>query len=167
MNGTSQNSPRTGKGARAEVQADGPDTSKDSAAHAAEAAILGCMILSSAARTGAVDLLDPDDFDREAHRTLFDVLDKMHTAEEHVDPVTTNDRLATSGLLDEVGGGAAVWHLVDPLACPSPAAWKVYAEIVAREGRRRRGIRVLRRAIERLEAGEDPATVAAEMAVAV
>lgn len=162
-----KNSPRSATNApRAKVQADGPDDTQNTASMAAEAALLGCMILSTEARHGAIGMLTADDFEREAHRTMFLALDTMHAFGEAVDQITVNDKLAGLGKLDEVGGLAAVFELTDPTACPSPAAWPTYATIVAREGRRRRGIRVLRRAIARLEAGEDPAVVAAELEVA-
>ena len=165
MSDPKRNRPGRGGGSKVTGQADQPEST--SPAHVAEAATLGCALMSTDARAGIIDLLDLDDFDREAHRTLFGVLVKMHAAGEHVDPITVNDRLHTCGLLDEVGGGAAVWELADPLVSPSPAAWRNYAEIVVREGRRRRGIRVLQRGIDRLEAGDDPAVVAADMAVVV
>ena len=130
-----------------------------------EAAALGAAILSADARAGIVGALTPDAFLREAHRAVFEAVAAMHAAGEHVDQITVNDQLASTGKLDEVGGLVAVFELTDPLACPSPAAWPTYATIVAREARRRRGIRTLQRAIERLEAGEDPAIVSAELAV--
>lgn len=134
--------------------------------HAAEVAVLGAMVLSYEARAGALEMLADDDFDRHAHRTLFQVIAAMHNGEIPIDGVTINDELARIGKLDEIGGLAAVWLLTALEGCPTPAAWPTYSTIVVREARRRRGIALLRRAIERLEAGEDPARVAADMAVA-
>jgi replicative DNA helicase len=133
---------------------------------AAEAALIGAMLLRPDARDGALGMVTAGDFDREAHRTVFETVVAMHAAGEHVDNVSVNDRLATTGQLEVVGTLAAVWALTSLEGCPTPAAWPVYATIVAREGRRRRGIRLLQRAIDRLEAGEDPALVSAELAVA-
>lgn len=133
---------------------------------AAEAALLGAMLLSAEARAGAPGIVTADDFEREAHRTLFATITKMMEADEPVDPVTLNHRLVADGRLAEVGGALAVHHLSSLESCPVPASWPTYSTIVAREGRRRRGIRMLRRGIERLEAGEDPQVVATEIGVA-
>jgi replicative DNA helicase len=144
------------------------DSPHDTTTHieAAEAAVLGAMLLSTEARIGAIDMLATDDFERGAHRTLFDVLAAMHAANIHIDNITVNDELGRLGKLEEIGSLASVWELTSIEGCPVPAAWATYGVIVAREARRRCGIRVLQRALERLMAGEDPAIVAAEMAVA-
>ncbi len=91
----------------------------------------------------------------------------LHEDEEPVDRLTVTDRLVTSGRLDEVGGPLGVSDLCDVDTCPNPAAWSSYRDIVVREARRRRGIATLTRALHRLQAGEDPATVAAELAVRI
>ena len=136
------------------------------ATHEAEAALLGAMIERADARKAAVDQLTPDAFDREAHRAVFVTLAAMHADGIHVDPVTVNDELALRGRLDEAGGLAAVWTLVAIEGCPVPEAWRSYLAIVDREASRRQTVRQLRRAIERLEAGEDPANVRSGLEVA-
>ena len=134
---------------------------------AAEAAYLGALILNPEARLEIGNLVNAEDFHREAHRQVFAAIRDLHTAGEPVDVVTVSDRLATTGHLDECGGPVAVADLCDLNVCPSPASHVVYGVIVAREARRRRGIKVLREALARLEAGEDPAVIADELAVAV
>ena len=131
----------------------------------AEAAVLGAMILSGEALDGCARRLEPDDFVREAHRTLFDVLIEMERRGDSIDQITVNAELSAIGRIDVVGGVAAVWHLTDPATCPTPSSWPTYATVVAREARRRRGIAKLERALERLRAGEDPAVVARDVGV--
>ena len=135
----------------------------------AEAAVLGAMIASADALTGVCQMLAAGGhlFARPAHRTLFEVLEQMHLDGHPVDTVTVTDRLAILGKLDEIGGPLGVTDLTDPATCPTPASWPSYCTIVLREARRRRGIKVLREALARLEAGEDPAVIADELAVAV
>jgi replicative DNA helicase len=132
----------------------------------AEAAVLGAMVLHRPALEGAAATLTGDDFARSAHRRVFDTLAAMLDAGDHVDHVTLTLRLADDGHTDEIGGLGAVFDLTDPLACPAPTAWAAYTQLVRREGRRRRGIAVLRRALVRLEAGADPAEIATELGVA-
>ena len=134
---------------------------------AAEVAYLGALILNPDARLEIDQLVGPGDFQREAHRQVFVAIRDLHAAGHPVDVVTVSDRLATTGHLDEVGGPVAVADLCDLRVCPSPASHVVYGVIVAREARRRRGIKVLREAIARLEAGEDPAVVAQDLRIEV
>lgn len=142
----------------------GPPTAEQ-----AEAAVLGAMLTSTDALDGASHMLAGGGhlFSRPAHRTLFDLIEQMHLAGEPVDVLTVTDRAATTGKLDELGGPLGVSDLSDPATCPVPASWPSYAKIVLREARRRRGIKVLLDALARLEAGEDPAVVAVDLAVAV
>lgn len=143
-----------------------PDTLAPTA-DAAEAAYCGALILNHEARLEIDQLVGPDDFVREAHRQVFVAIRDLHNAGDPVDVVTVTDRLAVTGHLDECGGPLAVSDLSSMAVCPSPASFAVYGTIVAREARRRRGIAVLRQAIARLEAGEDPAVVAAELRLEV
>ena len=171
---------RAGNAKGAEVDAGQATNSHDGTSHAtftsgpptveqAEAAVLGAMIASPDALMGACRMLAAGGhlFSRPAHRTLFDLLEQMHLAGDPVDVITVTDRAATRGKLDELGGPLGVSDLSDPATCPVPATWRAYCEIVLREARRRRGIKVLRDALARLEAGEDPAVIAEDLAVAV
>lgn len=109
--------------------------------HYAEAALLGSMILNRDALAGAASMLAPDEFDRPAHRTLFTTLVELHTEGTPVDQITVNDRLATTGRLDEVGGLGAVFDLTSVEGCPTTSAWATYAGIVKREADGRRQVR--------------------------
>jgi replicative DNA helicase len=153
-------------GSRTEVKGTAPFAPDPLTIDMAEAAVLGAMILSRPALEGAAAMLTGADFHRPAHRTLFDHLAAMLAEDVPVDQVTTTLRLADTDQLDEMGSNAFAFDLTDPLACPAPSSWRAYAEVVAREGRRRRGIRVLRRALVRLEAGADPDAIASELKVA-
>ena len=169
--------PRTGTGARAEGQTGQDDHPQSTSAlshdhltataHAAEAAVLGAMLLDDDARQGVPSMLTPDSFDREAHRTVYGAVLSVLADGVTPDPLTVTAKLAERGRLDEVGGSLGVSDLCGIDVCPVPASWPAYATVVRREHRRRRGIVTLRRALERLERGEDPAVVASELAVAV
>jgi replicative DNA helicase len=132
----------------------------------AEAAVLGAMLVHRPALEGAAAMLTGDDFARTAHRLVFDTAAAMHAEAVPVDTVTLTLRLADADRLDEAGGAGFASELTDPVACPAPTSWRAYAEVVQREGRRRRGIAVLRRALVRLEAGADPDTIATELRIA-
>lgn len=136
-------------------------------AEQAEAAVLGAMLLDDDARQGVPAMLHPDHFYRDAHRVVYGAI--LAVLEDGVTPdtLTVTAKLATTGQLDEVGGPLALSDLCGMAVCPVPASWPAYCTTVAREARRRAGIRLLRRALDRLEQGEDPAVVAADLAVAV
>jgi replicative DNA helicase len=131
-----------GNGAVPKSTAGGPDVTSDGTSPhlLAEAAVLGAAVLSADARAGVLDLLEPDDFDNEAHRATFATLRAMHEAGEHVDQVTLTVRLCDLERIDQAGGYAAVFDLTDPVACPHPSAWEVYAARVRQHGDRRRTI---------------------------
>jgi len=129
-------------------------------AHAAEAAVLGAMLLSPDAAAGVPAMLDADAFHRDAHRTVYAAVLALIAEGTAPDTLTVSDKLATRGQLDHVGGPLAVADLTGMATCPTPASWPAYATVVAREARRRRGIRLLDQASARLKAGEDPALVA-------
>ena len=138
-----------------------PDgTSEPCPTLAAEAAVLGAMLLSSEACDGVPRTVGPDDFHRHAHRVLFEAICRLHAAGETVDAITVGCELHFRNQLDEIGGTVVLHELSDPIATPAPSSWPAYATIVGREGRRRRAIAKLRTAIDRLQAGEDPAVVA-------
>ena len=156
-------SPATNGAPSENVQDDGPHEDTTRHALAAEVALVGAMAQSSEARTHAVRMIDPGDFTREAHRVLFATICELHAEGSPVDNITINDRLIETGKLDEAGGLVGIFDCTSLEGCPIIASWPTYATIVAREARRRRGITKLTRAIERLEAGEDPAVVAGEL----
>jgi replicative DNA helicase len=103
----------------------------------AEAAVLGAAILSADARTTILDRLEPDDFDHEAHRVIFETLREM---DGPPDVVTVTLHLCDTGRIDQAGGYAAVVDLVDPVACPSPSSWRHYVAAVRQAADRRRAI---------------------------
>ena len=132
-------------------------------AEANEAAALGAMLIDDEARQGVPSMLDPDSFDREAHRVVYGAVLAVLADGDTPDPLTVTAKLAERGRLDEVGGPVGVSDLSDMRTCPVPQSWPAYATVVAREARRRRGIVTLRRALDRLERGEDPGVVASDL----
>lgn len=164
---TRSNPRRADNATGAEVITGQADHDEFTAPHlSAEVAVCGALMLSEDARAGVPTMLDQDDFDRPAHRTLYRTILPMIQRGDHVDNITVNAELAKTGRLDEVGGLGAVWHCTSIEGCSTPSAWPTYCTIVVREARRRRGIAKLQRAIARLEAGADPQLVAAELGVA-
>ena len=104
----------------------------------AEQSVLGAVLLSDTALPALIidERLQPEDFYREAHGLIFKAMLDLHTVGEPVDALTLVEHLKQSGLLDRVGGRAAV----DLLAGSVPAVGNVrqYARIVRENAMLRR-----------------------------
>src|SRR5215211_9236379 len=96
----------------------------------AEQSVLGAVLLSDTALPALIidERLQPEDFYREAHGLIFQAMLDLHTVGEPVDALTLVEHLKQGGLLEQVGGRAAV----DLLAGSVPAVGNVrqYARIV-------------------------------------
>ncbi len=94
----------------------------------AEQSTLGSMMIDRNALERAAEILKPDDFYREAHKTIFDALVSLAERNEPVDIVTTQEELRTRKRLEDVGGTEYLMALIDSV--PSSANIEYYANIV-------------------------------------
>ena len=74
----------------------------------AEESLLGAMLLSRDAIAAAVEVVSADDFYKPVHGHVYDAITALFGQGEPVDPVTVADQLRRAGLLDAVGGPAAL-----------------------------------------------------------
>ena len=70
----------------------------------AEQAVLGAMMIKKEAIVEAQEILQPEDFYREAHRRVYDAMLKLAENDEAVDLVTLTEQLRKDGELEKVGG---------------------------------------------------------------
>lgn len=158
-----------GNGAISEnVQGVGHDDSTApwySAAEVAEAALLGACFISPEAADHVCRELPPEAWSRHAHRIVFGAVKALHDRCVPIDVTSVTVELMDRHQLDEAGGPVALVSLQDPLTC-SAASWHWYRGIVEREYARRTLRRACVAAVARLDAGQDPAEVASELAVA-
>ncbi|MCZ7527799.1 MAG: replicative DNA helicase [Acidimicrobiia bacterium] len=95
----------------------------------AEESLLGAMLLSRDAITSAVEArVDDADFYKPAHAHVFEAIMSLYGQGEPSDPVTVAEELRRSGLLDHVGGKAALLRI--QAATPASANAGHYAQIV-------------------------------------
>lgn len=94
----------------------------------AEQSALGAMMIDRGALEKGVDILQGEDFYRDAHRAIFDALVSLAERGEPVDIVTVQEELRTRGQLDAVGGTEYLMTLIDSV--PSAANLEYYARIV-------------------------------------
>jgi len=118
----------------------------------AEQAALGSMLLEPGAAARALAHVQPDDFYREAHKTVCRAIQALDTRREPVDLVTVSSELKRADHLDEVGGPEYLTALIGEV--PTAAHVVRYAKIVASKA-------ILRRLIV---AGDDIAGMAYDQA---
>jgi len=95
----------------------------------AEQSTLGAMLMERDAIARAVEVLREEDFYRELHRKIFNVILALFGKGEPVDLITVVEELRRRNQLDEVGGPAYLTALVE--ACPSAANVEAYAKVVS------------------------------------
>ena len=122
----------------------------------AEQSVLGAVLLSDTALPALIidERLQPEDFYREAHGLIFQAMLDLHTVGEPVDALTLVEHLKQAGLLEQVGGRAAV----DLLAGSVPAVGNVrqYARIVRENAMLRRLLRASYEIQARVHSHEAP-----------
>ncbi len=106
----------------------------------AEQAVLGAMLLDRNAVVVAMEKLQDDDFYREAHRVIFEAMEKLHRDNKEVDIITVTEELTRMGRLDDVGGISYVTSLPNMVA--TAANIEFHADIIAEKGMLRRLINV-------------------------
>src|ERR1051325_11847795 len=94
----------------------------------AERSVLGAILLHNDAFTLAAEVIDAEDFFRDAHRRIFDKMVKLADRGDAIDLVTLKEELGRTGDLDEVGGPAYITALVDGV--PRSTNVEHYARII-------------------------------------
>lgn len=106
----------------------------------AEMSILGGILIDNDAINRVLEILVADDFYRESHRKLFNVMMRLSEQREPCDMITMSDILKKRGELDEVGGAAYLATLVDYV--PTAANISYYCKIVKEKAINRKLISV-------------------------
>src|SRR5258707_455339 len=94
----------------------------------AERSVLGAVLLHNDAFNLAAEVIDANDFFRDAHRRIFDKMVKLAERGDAIDLVTLKEELGRSGDLEEVGGPAYITALVDGV--PRSMNIEHYARII-------------------------------------
>ncbi len=94
------------------------------------------MLLSEQAISAVTSIVATEDFYRPAHRHVFDAIQALYASGQGVDPVTVADELDQAGVLDAVGGPAALISL--QARTPAITNAEHYARIVEEKALLRR-----------------------------
>src|SRR5579875_371285 len=102
----------------------------------AEQAVLGSLLLDPKALLQVVDMLEPADFYREAHRLIYAAMLHLFHQRKPADFLTVCDELERRHQLDSVDGPSYITSLVNMV--PSSANVLTYAQIVQSKAQYRR-----------------------------
>jgi replicative DNA helicase len=94
----------------------------------AEQSVLGGILIENEAVNRVTEILDADDFYRDAHRKIYDALLNLSERDEPADLITLTNELRKSDLLDSIGGASYLASLIDSV--PTAANIEYYARIV-------------------------------------
>ncbi len=96
----------------------------------AECGVLGSIIIDPEAIVQVSDFLHPDDFYRDAHRTIYEVILQLYEEHEPADFITICDELERRNKLEEVGGASYITSLINQV--PTSGNVEFYGRIVER-----------------------------------
>jgi replicative DNA helicase len=94
----------------------------------AERSVLGAILVHNDAFNMAAQVVDSNDFYRDAHRRIWDKMVALNERNHAIDFVTLKEELSRGGELDDVGGPAYVASLADGV--PRATNIEYYAKIV-------------------------------------
>jgi replicative DNA helicase len=94
----------------------------------AEQSVLGAMLESREAIANVLEILDPEDFYKPAHSTIYEAILGLFGKGEPVDAITVADELTRRGHLEGIGGKPYIHGLLEAYPTASSAAH--YAHIV-------------------------------------
>src|SRR5690625_7685020 len=77
-----------------------------------EEAVLGSMLIEHEAATIALQLLQPDDFYKPAHKHIFETIFDLYERGNPLDILTVESELRDKNLLDIIGGGVYIADLI-------------------------------------------------------
>jgi len=94
----------------------------------AEQSVLGAILLDNDAINQTIEILNPEDFYREAHREIFRAMVALVDKGQPVDGITLTEALRTQNVLEAIGGPGYIAELAS--AVPTAANVAYYARIV-------------------------------------
>ena len=102
----------------------------------AEQSVLGAMLIEKEAISKVEEILYPEDFYREAHKIIFNIILELAGKNEAADMVTVTEALRRNGKLDDVGGIPYISYLANTV--PTAANIVFHARIVEEKALLRR-----------------------------
>ncbi|MGI1689914.1 replicative DNA helicase [Thermoanaerobacter uzonensis] len=123
----------------------------------AEQSVLGSMLLSRDAIIDVSEIIKADDFYKESHKKLFDVMMEMFEKDIPVDLVTVVDELRKRNMLEAVGGIDYIASLSSNVITTANVSY--YAKLIKEKATLRRLIEASSEIMELSYQGDDVETV--------
>ena len=102
----------------------------------AEMSLLGSVLLDKDAMLKIADIVQPEDFYKNAHAQIFEAILELYQKNEPIDLLTLSNRLTEKGQLEKAGGHSYLVSLTN--AVPTASHVVNYANIVHKKATRRR-----------------------------
>ncbi|MBI5077494.1 replicative DNA helicase [Candidatus Falkowbacteria bacterium] len=102
----------------------------------AEQSLLGALLIDKKAFDRIADIVEPDDFYRDAHRFIFETMQNLYTKQEPIDILTVANALEEKNQIEKIGGRsylASLAHLV-----PTASHVVQYGQIIKKKATLRR-----------------------------
>ncbi|MEI6152811.1 MAG: replicative DNA helicase [Deltaproteobacteria bacterium] len=113
----------------------------------AEESILGGLLVDPESINKVVDLINTEDFYKDAHSKIYDAMIGLYEKNEPIDIVTVSSSVRDKGILDKIGGVTYLNTLVDLM--PSAANITQYAKMVREKALLRNLINVATEIVEK------------------
>ncbi|HLB95091.1 MAG TPA: replicative DNA helicase [Nitrospiria bacterium] len=94
----------------------------------AEQSVLGAILLDNNALNKALEILNPDDFYKEAHKRIFKTILDLNERNETIDLITLTDYLKGRNELEQIGGASYLTSLVNSV--PTAANVRQHSKII-------------------------------------
>ena len=101
-----------------------------------EQALLGSIMLRPEALIDIMDILRPEAFYTDKHKTIFEAMVSLYNKREPIDLLTLSSKLKESGDLDRIGGMSYLTEIVNTV--PSSSNAEHYAAIISKKHTARR-----------------------------
>ncbi|MFN3301526.1 MAG: replicative DNA helicase [Patescibacteria group bacterium] len=106
----------------------------------AEQALLGCLLIDKEGIIKIGDILQPEDFYKEAHQIIYKTMIELFERREPIDILSLSNRLEEKGELEKIGGRSYLVSLANTV--PTSSHILNYAEIIRKKATARRLIQV-------------------------
>lgn len=102
----------------------------------AENFILGSLLIDPNVIIKVADIVNPEDFYKDAHAQIYSAMRELYAKREPIDILSLTSKLEEKGILEEIGGRTYIANLANSVGTSSNVSY--YAELVQRKATLRR-----------------------------
>jgi replicative DNA helicase len=102
----------------------------------AEQSLLGALLIDKKAFDRIADIIEPDDFYKDAHRFIFEIMQNLYSKQEPIDILTVSNGLEEKNQIEKIGGRSYLASLSQLV--PTASHIVQYAQIIKKKATLRR-----------------------------